>query len=97
MKSKITIKLAATDVEQMIKDLSLLVVSMDHIGSTDFTDPKQGGVEMRKYFQGVKAFKILAGIRGMLSEAYDSQSTKADVARLEEEAERLPYWKPEKS
>jgi hypothetical protein len=91
MKSK-KIKLSQTAVEKMIKDLSLLVVSSDRIGSTDFDDPKQGDVEMQKYFRKINVFKILAGIRGTLSEAYNSQSTKADVLRLEEEAERLPYW-----
>jgi len=76
----------------MIKNLSLLVVSIDRIGSTDFDDPKQGAVEMRKYFQKVNAFRILAGARRILSEAYDSQSKRADVYGLEQAGEKLPYW-----
>jgi hypothetical protein len=91
-KSKKIIKLAASDVRKMIKELSLLVVSMDRIGSTDFDDQQQGDTEMRKYFQGVKAFRMLARMRAILSMAYDSQSTKAEVLNLEESCEKGPYW-----
>jgi hypothetical protein len=93
MKPKRMIKFKATDVEKMIKGLSLLVVSIDRIGSADFDDPKQGDVEMLEYFRTVKAFKMLARMRGVLTEAYDSQSTRADVYRCEESGERLRYWK----
>ena len=96
MKPRKIIKLPAKSVEKLINDLSLLIVSMDHIGSTYYDDPKQQALEMDKYFSKVKAFKILAGARSILSIAYDSQSTKADVLRLEESAEKLPYWKPNK-
>ena len=78
MKSRKFIKLPAADVGKMIKDLSLLIVSMDRIGSTYNDDPKQHAVEMDKDFSNVKAFKLLARTRGILSEAYDAQSTKAD-------------------
>ena len=93
MKSEKTIKLSATGVENIIKDLSLIIVSMDHIGSKYHDNPKQYAAETNKFLIDVKAFKTLAKIRGILSEAHESQSTKEDVSRLEEEAEQLPYWR----
>jgi len=93
MKSKRTIKLPASDVESMIKDLSLLVVSMDCMGSTYCNRPRQLALEENKYFRKIKAFKRLAKIRGVLCEAYQSQSTRAADLHLDEEAEKLPYWK----
>lgn len=92
-KNRRTISLAASDVEKMIKDLNLLVVSMDRIGSTDFSNASQGDTEMGRYFQEIKAFRILAGARRILSEAYDSQSSKKEVAKLDNAAETFPFWK----
>ena len=93
MKAKKTIILAAKDVAKIIKDLSLLIVSADHLGTAYYNQPDQLAAETEKYFQKMNAFKLLAEIRGVLSEAYESQSSKADVERLENEAEKLPYWK----
>jgi hypothetical protein len=93
MKSKRTIKLSASGVESMIKDLSLIVVSMDHMGSTYYNRPRQLELEKIKYFRKIKAWNLLSQMRGVLSEAYDSQSTKAEELSLEDEAEKLPYWK----
>ncbi|HEX3627407.1 MAG TPA: hypothetical protein VH280_18530 [Verrucomicrobiae bacterium] len=83
MTSGKTIKLPAKNVEKIINDLSLLIVSMDQIGSTYYDDPKQQALEMDKYFSQVNAFKKLAQARGILTKAYNSQSTKADVLRSE--------------
>jgi len=92
MKSKRTITLAASDVNSMINDLSLIVVSMDHMGSTYYDSPRKLAQESEKFLQKIKAFKILARMRGVLEEAYESQSPKAEVLQMEEEAEKLPYW-----
>lgn len=91
MKFKKTISLPALEVKEMIKDLSVIVVSLDRIGSAYYDNPRKRAVELSGFLD-VDKFKRLARIRGILSEAYDSQSTKADVMRLEEEAENLPYW-----
>ena len=96
MKSRRTIELAATDVEKIINDLSLLVVSMDRIGSSYPDKPRKHALEMDKFLLEVKAFKVLAKARGILTEAYDAQSSEAEVARAEEEAESLPYWQYKK-
>ena len=96
MKSERTIKLSATDVETIIKDLSLLVVSLDRMGSTYYKNRNQRAIALDE-FMDANLFKLLARDRGILDEAYDSQSSKADIARLEEEAETLPYWQCEKS
>lgn len=90
------IKIPVSDVEKLIKDLGVLVVSLDHLGSTYHDDPKQLAIETAKFLREFKAFRILAGARRILDEAYDSQSSKSDVSRLEEEAENLRYWKPKK-
>lgn len=94
MKPFRTVELSVSDVEQAIRDLSLLVVSLDRIGSAYHDDPVQRVAAAGKYFEEIKAFKILAGIRGRLDEAYGNQRPKDDVTRLEESAENLPYWKP---
>jgi hypothetical protein len=93
MKSERTIVLVATDVEKIINDLSLLVVSMDRIGSSYHDKPRKHALEVDKFLLEVKAFELLAKARGILTEAYNAQSSEAEVARSEEEAESLPYWK----
>jgi hypothetical protein len=95
-KRKKTISLPATKVAEMIKDLSVVVVSLDRIGSSFYDDPKQREVELAKFFDS-KVFKRLSGTRGTLSEAFNSQSAKSDITRLEDEAESLPYWQHKKS
>jgi hypothetical protein len=96
MKPRKIIKLPARSVEMLINDLSLLIVSMDHIGSAYYDDPKLQALEMDKYFSQVCAFKRLAQARAILTKAYNSQSSKADVLRSEQSAESLPYWNPPK-
>jgi hypothetical protein len=93
MKSKKYIKVDASAVRKMIMDLSLLAVSMDRLGSTYYNRPQKRIVEQEKYFYKIKAFKLLARTRGILSAAYNNQSNKADIMSLEEKAEDLPYWK----
>jgi hypothetical protein len=50
MKSRKKIALSATDVETIINDLSVLVVSMDRIGSIYHDRPKKRTAEMYKFF-----------------------------------------------
>ena len=92
MKPDRTIALSAVDVEKIIHDLSLLIVSMDRIGSTFHNKPKRQATELDQYFLEVNAFKRLAKARAILDEAYSNQSSEADVLRSEEEGEALPYW-----
>lgn len=91
-KVKRTIAISATDVEKIIYDLSLLVVSMDRLGSTYYDKPRLLTQENEKFMQKAKAFRLLAQARRILSEAYYSQSSEVEIARLEEKAEVLPYW-----
>ena|ERR1700733_5973910 len=93
-KSEKQIKLDASDVRSMIKDLSLIVVSLDRIGSTYYNKPKKRMVEKEKYFNKIFIFKLVSRARGILSTAYGEQSLKRDDLGLEEECELLPYWKP---
>jgi hypothetical protein len=92
MKTNARVHVRAADVRKIIKDLSLLVVSFDHLGSAYYDRPEQRALQTDKFLMDVKAFKILARIRAVLSKAYNSQSTKEAITELEEEAEKLPYW-----
>ncbi|HEX3798871.1 MAG TPA: hypothetical protein VH413_09230 [Verrucomicrobiae bacterium] len=92
-----TITLSATSVEKIINDLSLLVVSMDRIGSTYYNKPRKQALELDNFLAEINAFKRLAQARGVLSEAYENQSSKLLVTRSEEKAEALPYWRCKKT
>jgi hypothetical protein len=91
MKPKKMIELPMDTVASMIKDLSVIVVSLDRIGSAFGNDQKKRAIELDGFI-GVEVFKKLAETRGILSDAYYSQSTKSDVSRLEAESDSLPYW-----
>ena len=78
----------------MIKSLSLIVVSMDHIGSTYYNKPRKLAAAERTFLENINLTVRLAQIRGILCTAYNSQSGETDIARLESEGEGLPYWKP---
>ena len=97
MKSKKFIKISASEIESIIKSLSLIVVSIDHMGSAYYNKPKQLANEEQKFFEKINLTITLAQIRGLLSEAYNSQSIEADITKLEKEAEELSYWKQNKS
>jgi len=89
--------LPARDVEKIINDLSLVVVSMDRIGTTYHDKPRLLASEMEKFMCDAKAFKLLAQARGILTEAYNNQSSEEDITRSEQKGETLPYWEPKKS
>jgi hypothetical protein len=93
MNSRKVVQMSSSEVEKVIKDLSLIVVSMDQIGS-HYDDSERQAMEMYQYFSKIKAFELLARARALLSKAYQSQSTKAEMFRLEESADEMPYWKP---
>ena len=95
MKLKKTITLPASEVAEIIKALSIVVVSLDRIGSTFYDDPSQRAVAKGEFFDS-KVFKRLARARGTLSKAFHSKSARADIAKLEDEAESLPYWQHKK-
>ncbi len=42
----------------------------------------------------VNAFKLLAQARGVLTEAFNKQTSAGEVARSENDTEALPYWVP---
>lgn len=88
-----TIEIRRRDVETMIHDLSLVVVSLDRLGSTYYNRPRKLDAETIRFLNSVKLFRRLARIRGVLSEAYNVQTSKAAVRRLEEKGEKLAYWK----
>lgn len=90
MKTK-KITLRAADVKTIIKDLSVVVVSMDHIGSTYYNAPRECAMELGKFLDP-RVFRRLARARGILSKAFNSQCEKSEVLQLEQEAENLPYW-----
>lgn len=96
MKTPRTVKLSAENVEIIIKELSLIVVSLDRIGSNYHDDPERHARETGKFLSKINAFKRLARARAILAKAYSSQSTEREVADLEESAEELVYWQAPK-
>jgi hypothetical protein len=88
------IKLSAIDVENIINDLSLLIVSLDRMGSEYHDKPRLLALETDKFMRKVNAFKLLAQARGVLTEAFNKQTSAGEVARSENDTEALPYWVP---
>jgi hypothetical protein len=79
----------------MIKELSLIVVSLDRLGSTYYNRPRKRDAQTTRFLKSIRLFKVLAQMRG-LSEAYNSQTAEAAIRRLEQKAEELGYWKEKK-
>ena len=92
MNRRKTIKLSLKKVNRMINDLSLAVVSLDRLGSTYHNKPGKLRIELERYFKKAKLFNLLARTRGELSDAVNAQCSKVEVLRMEERAEKLPYW-----
>jgi hypothetical protein len=87
-----TIKLRRQDVYKLIRDLNVLVVSLDRIGSAFFDDPTQQACATDKFLRDVLAFKLLAKARRMLCEAYESQLGGTEMERLEERLDKVKVW-----
>jgi hypothetical protein len=96
MATKKQIQLSADHVRTFLRDLEVLVVSLDRLGSAFHDKPERLAIETDKFFSAVHAFKRLARMRRVLSEAYDSQSSMAEIARLEKNLERIRLWKSAK-
>jgi len=94
MKDTRTIEVTAKDVETIIKDLSLVVVSMDRIGAAYHDNLDKRTVEAYRFMSNSEAFKRLAQARAILSEAYNLQSDEGEVEKLEDDADNMPYWRP---
>ena len=92
MKQKKKIQLAENDVVAVLRDLEVLVVSFDRIGSEFSDDPQRHAIETDKFLFETFAFKKLARMRRILSDAYDAQRSKAAVRRLEERLEKTKVW-----
>jgi hypothetical protein len=96
MRKEKQIQLSANSVKVLLRDLDLLVVSLDRIGSTFSQDRLKLAVELEKFFSDFNAFKRLARMRKVLCEAYDAQSQKADIERLEAQLDRQKVWRAPK-
>lgn len=79
------------DVETLIRDLNLLVVSLDRLGST-FDDPGRHALEVDKFLHDVFAFRMLTKGRRVLCQAYESQLGNAAMRRFEERLEKVKIW-----
>jgi len=90
MKSPKTIKLSTRLVRRILDDLSVIVVSWDHMGSTDFKNKMEDLLELEKFAPEI--FKRAARSRDILSKAFNSQVPNQNVLRYENRAENLPYW-----
>jgi hypothetical protein len=86
------IRLRRREVQGLIRDLNLLVVSLDRLGSTFFDDPTRLAFEKDKFLKEVFAFKMLAKARSVLWVAYESQLGRAEMERFEERLENVKVW-----
>ena len=86
------VSLSRRDTEALVKDLNLLVVSFDRLGSAFYDDPKQHAIEMSKFLQGVRAFKRLAKGRRVLLDAYKSQLGIAASERFVARLQKIKVW-----
>lgn len=92
MKRTKNIQLSVHDVRILIRDLNVLVVSFDRLGSTFHDNPERHAVEMDKFLSDIFAFRMLAKARGVLCEAYESQLGRAEMLRLEDRLEKMKVW-----
>jgi hypothetical protein len=86
------IRLRRRDVETLIRDLNLLVVSSDRLGSTFYDDPARLAIETDKFLEDVLAFKRLTKGRRILCKAYESQLGRTEMERFEERLEKVKVW-----
>src|SRR5882672_7600858 len=81
-KTRRHIPIPAKDVRRLLRDINLLVVSFDRLGSAFHDDPQRLAIETDKFLSEVNAFKMLARMRRVLTDAYESGLTKKEILRL---------------
>jgi hypothetical protein len=86
------IRLKASDVRRCLRDLEILVVSYDRLGSAFHDDPDKLAIEADAFLSEVDGVRTLARMRGILSEAYESQRGRTEMMRLERRLEKMKVW-----
>lgn len=83
------------DLVSVLRDLNLIVVSLDRIGSlgTELGEDEQNAL-LANFITDRNVFRKLASMRSVLSEPF---SDEPDSDELEREMEDLKYWNYEES
>lgn len=79
---------------QIIKDLNVLVVSTDRIGSAhhDRESDEQYNAMFVRFFDECGFFRKLAEARAVLSDAFPYETGEDEMDELEREMQNLKYW-----
>lgn len=80
-------------VVKALEDLECLVVSLDKIGSAGLSDRRTAD-ELLNLVVEFDAFKKLAYLRRILSQAYDISATPQQSAHLDRRVAAVTIWKP---
>jgi hypothetical protein len=93
LKSNEQIKLTWTEAIEVLKELNLIVVSLDKIGSY-YMDKDEGDFEkeITRVIVEWKVLRRLAEVRRILSEKFDNTLGDDDMDDLERVMEGLKYW-----
>ncbi len=82
---------------EILRDLELMVVSLDRIGSEYLPLPGRKSEEeinemLADFIFSWKVLRRLAKARGVLSEAFSDELGEDDMGELEREFQDLQYW-----
>jgi hypothetical protein len=87
-----TVTLNIQDIAEIILDLSLIVVSLDRIGSSQLK-AEEMKVAIGEFAIARGIFSRLASARRILSTAFDESATPEQIELLEKRSEEMEMWK----
>lgn len=81
---------------QILRDLNILVVSTDRIGSVwaDTVSDDEYNAIFLKFFDDFEFFKKLASARRVLQDAFSDEVGEDGMGELERRFQDLEYWSP---
>lgn len=93
MRSKETITIKKADLIDILRDINMIVVSIDRIGSCA---PETGRAAndrlLLEFIDQWDVWRKLSEIRAKLSESFSSELGEDNMDELEREMQDIPYW-----
>lgn len=84
-----------SDIVQVLRDLNILVVSLDRIGSFSHDlSRSEAAALLGDFFDAWDVGRRLARTRRILSKPFSTELGDDDMDELEREFEGLPHWRP---
>ena len=93
-KKKKYIRIRTEDAKIACRDLNVLVVSFDRLGSAFYDDLQGLAIEKDRFLREVHAFRMLARMRSVLCKAYESGMTKVEIQHWYDWLEKAKKWEP---